>query len=360
MRYQDPRIERHGDEYRIRPYAVVRTPDGNFERKRTAIRLGSKDATMSEMKRAKSMVMAKINAGTFVIQQQIRMSELLEKYRETRLTLHAVTTQGKYRAHLQKIEEAFGKLELGEVKPASVEMWLGKFTGARATKLDMKNLLGALYSYATDMGWWSSPSPTARVRLKGDVEPREKRLLTAAQVRALCLDLDRTETVVQGAITGSDVRLMVMIAAVTGMRIGEILRMRRADISVQGQVTIPRAKTEAGKRTVWLGALTVEVLARLGDGLLFARADGGPVDRRDVQQHHLRPAAERCGIYYPGFGFHAFRRLSITWAQQAGATPIEAARQAGHTTTKMTMLYSLTDVDREQERANKVSRLLAG
>lgn len=109
-----------------------------------------------------------------------------------------------------------------------------------------------------------------------------------------------------------------------------------------------------------MGALTAEVLARSGDGLLFARADGGPLDARDIQQHILRPAAERCGIYYPGFGFHTFRRLSITLAQRAGATPIEAAKQAGHTDTRMTMLYSLTDVDREQERANKVSRLLAG
>ena len=42
-------------------------------------------------------------------------------------------------------------------------------------------------------------------------------------------------------------------------------------------------------------------------------------DDRDILQHLLRPAAEKLGLYYPGFGFHSFRREAVTaLAQEIG------------------------------------------
>jgi hypothetical protein len=66
------------------------------------------------------------------------------------------------------------------------------------------------------------------------------------------------------------------------------------------------------------------------------------------------PAAEAVGIYHEGFGIHVFRRLNVTRRQQAGATPVEAQKAAGHTSLDMTMLYTQTEEQREREHVGKI------
>jgi len=97
------------------------------------------------------------------------------------------------------------------------------------------------------------------------------------------------------------------------------------------------------------------------DGYVFGRTDygGQPPDDRDLQQHVFRPAAERAGIYTAGFGMHRFRHLNISWRQEAGATPFEAQKSAGHAQPSTTWLYTHTDVDRERQHVKAIlDRLL--
>lgn len=51
---------------------------------------------------------------------------------------------------------------------------------------------------------------------------------------------------------------------------------------------------------------------------------------------------------------HVFRRLNVTWRQQAGATPVEAQKAAGHSSLDMTMIYTQTEVEREREHLGKI------
>ncbi|MBI5085918.1 MAG: tyrosine-type recombinase/integrase, partial [Acidobacteria bacterium] len=83
-------------------------------------------------------------------------------------------------------------------------------------------------------------------------------------------------------------------------------------------------------------------------------------DDRDLQQHLWRPTAESLGIYFPGFGMHSFRRCSITWMQQVGATPIEAMRMAGHTSLEMTARYTVVDSNRERQQLQKMLEMIGG
>ena len=64
------------------------------------------------------------------------------------------------------------------------------------------------------------------------------------------------------------------------------------------------------------------------------------------------------GIYHEGFGLHVFRRLNVTWRQQAGATPVEAQKAAGHASLDMTMLYTQTEEEREREHVEKIMERL--
>ena len=67
-------------------------------------------------------------------------------------------------------------------------------------------------------------------------------------------------------------------------------------------------------------------------------------DDRDINQHFLRPAAKKLGIYRPGFGFHQFRREALT---VYGADPMQARKIAGHSHVDMTGAYTLDDRERQ-------------
>ena len=76
-----------------------------------------------------------------------------------------------------------------------------------------------------------------------------------------------------------------------------------------------------------------------------------PPDDRDLLRWEFRPILKRLGLYYPGFGWHAFRRQNVTWRQQVGGvTPLKAQRARGHGSLDMTYLYTLTDTEREARK----------
>jgi len=105
-----------------------------------------------------------------------------------------------------------------------------------------------------------------------------------------------------------------------------------------------------GSPTRWLPAE-----GKPADEYIFTRKDGRPLADRDLQQHVFRPAAEAVGIYFEGFGLHVFRSLNVTGRQQAGATPIEAQKAAGHGSLDMTLLYTATERDRERDKLKRSS-----
>lgn len=69
-------------------------------------------------------------------------------------------------------------------------------------------------------------------------------------------------------------------------------------------------------------------------------------DESSIRRYFLTKAAKRLGIYWKGFGWHAFRREAIT-SMAAFADPIQAMRLAGHTRMEVTLLYGLNDLSRQ-------------
>ena len=71
--------------------------------------------------------------------------------------------------------------------------------------------------------------------------------------------------------------------------------------------------------------------------------DGKPIDDRHILRRFIRPAAERLGFHFEGFGWRTFRRLNITAIQDGpdAVNVFEAMKQAGHTKPETTMKYTL-------------------
>jgi integrase len=198
---------------------------------------------------------------------------------------------------------------------------------------------------------------------------REKRLLSVEQMRALLAALpDR-------------LRFLVLIQFGLGLRISETLGLRWRDIDFEeARVAIRRrwyrgdlseedeTKTESSNANLRLSAAMLAEFRLRYPGphkreeFVFVGEDGRtPPDDRDLLRFEFRPILKRLGLYYPGFGWHAFRRQNITWRQQlGGATPLEAQKAARHASLDMTYLYTLSDPQRETAQQQRMFDELLG
>ena len=251
-------------------------------------------------------------------------------------------------------------MRLAHVDHAAVEAWLvSKEQEGLSwwTREGLRGVMSSIFSAAREWKLWTGDNPAAHVRLGRKKEVREKRAITPDDMRRLL-----------GALN-EPVRFIVLIAFGTGLRISEVLGLQWRDIDLNnGTLTVSRRfyrgdldepKTEHSKRVRQLGPLTEEFRRRHSnqaqERFVFIGDDGHmPPDERDLLRWPLRPLLKRLGLYYPGFGWHAFRRQNVTWRQQEGATPLEAMRAAGHTRVDTTMLYTLTDAEREREQVEKM------
>ncbi len=379
MRWQDPTLEKRTDVSRpfwfIRPVVPVVTAEG-MRRKQRPIRLGFCDE-MSEKKakQEKQRVMATINQGKFLLQCQIYFRDVLKKYKGGRLPQLGAATREKYRHHIENhIEPAFGELRMSDIDPPMIQCWLNDLAQPKPdprkpghtkpglawwTRSDLRNIMSAIFKQAAKWHLWDGVNPAADVSVGTQEDAREKRLPKAQDFVRLLNALPE------------NVRFMLEIASFCGLRISEVLGLKWSDIDFDaGTLRVDRrwhrgdlgpVKTRASKRTRQLAELASEFRRRYpGDAMrdTFIFAEDGTVetlpDDRNLNQHVLRKTAKRLGIYWKGCGFHVFRRLYISWRQECGGTPLEAMRGAGHTKVDMTMLYTVTDAEREREQVNRM------
>jgi len=161
--------------------------------------------------------------------------------------------------------------------------------------------------------------------------------------------------------------------ASTGARRGEALRMRWADLDLEGgELSIPVAKSGRG-RSVALDADTVAVLRRhrkrqLGERLamgpayadgdyVFTRTDGVPYAPGYVTRA-FREAVDRAGV--PKIRLHDLRHTWASLALSAGVNPKVVSERLGHATVAFTLdTYSHVMPGLQEDAAAKVAALIA-
>jgi integrase len=218
-----------------------------------------------------------------------------------------------------------------------------------ATRVALRNLVSSIFTRAERWGTFEGRKPTRFVDCGRQRSVYEKRKLSVEQTGQLLEALR------------PDVRLVCMIALFCGLRISEVLGLCWKHVDFDRQMLVIRqrywrgdldqTKSEAGNREIPYGAMH-GLLKALYPGksaiesycfvVRTRSASGSTRDDHSIRRYFLHPAAKKLGIYYLGFGFHAFRREAITAiAENAGA--IQACRVAGHTRMDHTLLYGLKD-----------------
>jgi len=377
-KYQSGKLEVRRDV--ARPYYFVRatvpridSATGKPKKVRPEHRLGFVDEmSQAEGEAARVRFLESINAGKFITQSNVRFKDLATRYKALRLPLLGIATRAQYTLQIDNhLLPAFSEKKLSEIGKQEIEEFLTAKMGKLGwwARKNLRTVLSGMFAAAKDWKLFEGDNPATGIRLGRKTAVREKRLLTVEQLRVLL-----------GAL-GDRAKFIVLIIFGCGLSISETLGLKWRDVDFEnGILTVRRrwyrgdiggdgeTKTDARCSTLRLSAsMLAEFQQRYPgvhklDTFVFVGDDGKmPPDDRDLLRFEFRPIAVRLGLYYNGFGWHAFRRQNITWRQTVGgASPLEAQRAARHASLDMTLLYTLTDAERETLQQQKMFDYLFG
>lgn len=369
MRVQNPKLQQttgHTPRWFIRPHVKHLGADGALRNQKERIYLGM----CSEMGKRqaiaeKNKVMETINRERYVVQSQMRFGDFLDQYEKQFVRAEhnlAASTQQKYLAHLRNhIRPAFADLMMAEITPQRIDAFLAekaKSSGmdakgkvkpglSWAARSDLRNILSGLFTLAHRWGLWTGGNPAQNAIVGRKRPARERRNISDDQIRQLFAELPE------------DVRLIVQMSLFFTLRISEVFGLQEKHFDFACGLILVRQRYYRGdldelkspdaRRDIPMEAMTESLRRRMtGDAERFVFSVmtkfGESRDDRDINQHFLRPAAKRLGIYWPGFGFHQFRRQAIT---ALGSDPMQAKKIAGHAHVDESGAYTLDDRERQ-------------
>jgi integrase len=339
---------------------ALRWRDGAINRKEV-IGTVEQFPTKSAALKACEPLRANMNRGN---QSPRTVAELVTHYTEKELpevgSNKSYSTRKTYRGYLNnRIVPAWGSHRLSAVKTVAVEDWLRTLPIAPGTKAKLRNILSALFTHAmrhelTDR----NPIKLVRQSAKRQSMPE---VLTAGELRALLSELE------------GPYYTMAFMAAVTGLRVSELLALKWADVDfVAQEIHLRRAvvcqhigalKTETSQKPVPLDAALAEVLLdwrgrcpyNQDTDYVFASAGKHglqPLWPSSAMSKHIRPAAQRAGIA-KHVRWHVFRHSFATLLKGNGEdvkTVQESLRHADSKVTLDTYTQGLMPVKREAQR----------
>lgn len=264
------------------------------------------------------------------------------------------------RLHLAPLED----MALRAVTPSVVREWYAaamRGTGGNASIAQAYRFLRAVMNTAVRDG--AIVKNPCQIPGAGSDRAKERPVATPAQIVELV-----------EAITPR-YRAAVLLAAWCGLRRGEVISLRLADVDlVAATVTVRRnrielletraafdadPKTDAGKRTVTVPPHVLPFLVEhmrewAGKEHVFVGRTGAPMRGDAVRQAFVRA---RTAVGMPGFRFHDLRHTGQTLAASTGATVKDLMRRLGHASPVASYRYLHAVDGRDAEIAAALSQL---
>ena len=208
-------------------------------------------------------------------------------------------------------------------------------------------------------------------------------------VRSKVQPLDATQVAkLLESARGERFEALYVLAVTSGLRQGELLGLRWADVDfdgarlmVQQQVQRTRSgwvfsepKTAAGRRNVVLPLMALEALRghrtrqlaeqlKMGPAwqhsdLVFANQVGAPVEKQNLVRRSFKPLLEAAGL--PSIRFHDLRHTAATLLLLQGVHPKVVQERLGHANIAITMdIYSHVLPTLQQDAADRLDAFFA-
>lgn len=203
---------------------------------------------------------------------------------------------------------------------------------------------------------WAEASGTVTTNVATEVKAvrlargRKPVGLTAAEVHALLRAAGESS---HGLARRNYALVQLMLQ--TGLRIGEVAALRRADITLRDRAGTVRVRHGKGlrEREVPLNATARRALRQLFDqhpaprpeDPVFRSTHNQPLPIRSIQ-NTITTLARRAGLTRPGISAHSLRHtFALAWLRQHPGQLVELAQLLGHESLDTTALYTRASSD---------------
>jgi integrase len=340
---------------------------GVDERKRRREILGpvktkSGGLTKTEAESKKMAFLAELNNRHFEPPSSKTFADAVKHYREVfaprmlRSSTYSVADT-HLRSHL---EPDWSNVPIDHINIDAVNDWAWKKRREGLSWVTIKNVLRTMQRVLSA----SSKSKTVpfsqdglaipeRDKLQMKINSRKQVSYTWEQALRIVEHIQTMETL--GQARREHYSTLFLVAAASGIRIGELLALRNDDIdfeqstirvdeSVDRTGAIGPCKNVAAYRTVVLadseGQHAMRDLKQFvkQEGLLFPSKRGGPLVENTILVQGLHPALKKLGL--PKAGMHAFRRGCNRRWELARVSAAVIRQQMGHASASMTAHYT--------------------
>jgi integrase len=308
------------------------------------------------------------------INSSLTIAGLVEHYNERELGESAGKTAKVVKAYryifTNYIVPKWGTFPLRAVKAVAVEEWLKTLDKANGTKAKIREVFGAAFRHAVRYELYPT-NPIANVRQvrKRTVEPS---ILEPAEIAAILRELEGVEPV----------RTAFLIAAILGMRRGEIFGLQWGDVDferailhirrsvVDGVVGPP--KTDSSRRPLPLPPQALEALQAWKEKSSYTEKDDWvfasplafgkqPLWPGTLWQRNVAPAIARAKVDKSKVGWHTLRRSFASLLLSSGASLRVSMELMRHSTAEMTLAtYAQTVGDENRNAGGKIATLVMG
>ena len=211
----------------------------------------------------------------------------------------------------------------------------------------LRNILGTLSSMLTTARKWGYSAPAvhmADLQLPPAAPRATDRAFTVSEIQQIL------------ALAGEPWRTMFAIAALTGLRAGEILGLQVGDLDFTNHLLHVRRsvclgklqspKSEGSAAALPMPAELVAIIRRhiasqmrtSAEGLLFVTRRGRPYNPQRIVERVLKPILrDKLNAAHRGRGFHSFRHAHSSLLLATGAPPTVAQKQLRHSDARITL-----------------------
>lgn len=340
--------------------------DNSVSRRLRSVTLGSKKdlPTKRLAERRMEVLLAPINVFSYRPGRMATVAEFAERWKSDVLSKRKASTIHTYESHLKiQIIPSLGKLPLDQLGVEKQQSFISRIAGSVSRKT-LRNVIGTLSSMLTTARNWGYVCEG--VDLNKLVLP--ERDITK---RAKVFSPEQAGQII--ARSTGQYRVMFAIAAMTGLRVGEILALQKSDFDFETRTLrvsrsvwrkkLATTKTASSEAVLPVPEPLLVIVKQHVDLLkpeqqfLFLNMRGGFFIAENVVRQALTPILDVLKI--PRCGFHAFRHAHTSMLLDSGATPTVAQAQLRHSDPRITLgIYGHIVGNAHREAVDKVAAVL--
>jgi integrase len=325
---------------------------------RSRVRKKASKQTRRDAEEQERQIRAALLAGTYGKKKEVKQEPpAFGAFADEFLRVYAKnhnkpsTIEGKRIIIEKKLKPAFGGLRLDEIDSRRIEAFVAHHSAAGAKPMTVNNaliVLRRILSLAVEYGLLAKV-PTIRKKKVVDLEPD-------------FLTFQEAETLLATPAEEPQWWAMIFLALRTGLRQGELLALKWADVDLEKAVLTVRRSVWEGietepksgkKREVPLsGAVEVLKKHRHQRGpYVFCDPDGKPYNKQQCRRP-LKRALKRAGLR--NIGWHVLRHTFASHLVMRGAPLPSVQKLLGHSTITMTMRYAHTNKTVERDAVSRL------